>query len=78
MVLAAEHPQKLRTLSLVLAAPLTISKSLGTAWNCGFGSLEEALEKLGPVEWARQTSASTRFPPGTDPALIEWYAAKMT
>ena len=76
MVLGAEHPHKLRTLSLV-SAPLTISTSVRTAWDCGFGSLTEALEKLGTVEWVRRTNASTRFPPDTDPALIEWYANEM-
>lgn len=76
MVLGADHPRKLRTLSMV-SAPLTISTSLRDAWNCGFGSLREALEKLGNVEWARQTNASTRFPPGTDPGAIEWYAREM-
>ncbi len=76
MVLAAGHGDRLRTLSLV-SAPLTISTSIRSAWNCGFGSLEEALEKLGSVEWARQTNASTRFPPGTDAGLIEWYANEM-
>jgi 3-oxoadipate enol-lactonase len=76
MALAAEHPGRLRTLTLV-SAPLTISTSLRDAWNCGFVSLREALERLGPVEWARRTNASTRFPPGTDPRLIEWYANEM-
>ena len=76
MVLGAEHPDRLRTLSMV-SAPLTISTSLRSAWNCGFGSLQEALDRLGPVEWARQTNASTRFPPDTDPHLVEWYAREM-
>ena len=76
MVLGAEHPDRLRTLSLV-SAPLTISTSVRTAWDCGFGSLTEALEKLGTVEWVRRTNASTRFPADTDPALIEWYANEM-
>ena len=76
MALAAEHGDRLRTLTLV-SAPLTISTSVRSAWNCGYGSLAEALEKLGPVEWTRRTNASTRFPPGTDPGLIEWYANEM-
>jgi len=76
MALAAEHGDRLRTLTLV-SAPLTIPTSVRSAWNCGYASLAEALEKLGPVEWARRTNASTRFPPGTDPGLIEWYAHEM-
>ena len=76
MILAAEHPEKVHTLSMV-SAPLTISTSLKDAWNAGHGSLQEALDTLGAVEWARRTNASTRFPPGTDPKRIEWYANEM-
>ena len=76
MVLGAEHAHKLHTLSMV-SAPLTISTSLREAWNAGYGSLREALDKLGTVEWVRRTNASTRFPPGTDPQRIEWYAHEM-
>lgn len=76
MILGADHPKKLRTLSMV-SAPLTISTSLKDAWNAGYGSLREALETLGNVEWARRTNSSTRFPPGTDLARIEWYANEM-
>ena len=76
MALAAEHPEKLRTLSLV-SAPLTISTSVRSAWSCGFSSLTEALKKLGTVEWVRRTNASTRFPADIDPGLIEWYAHEM-
>ena len=32
---------------------------------------------MGRKAWLEATNASTRFPPGTDPGLLEWYANEM-
>jgi 3-oxoadipate enol-lactonase len=73
MVLAAEHPDKLRTLSIV-SAPLGISERTRKDFSCGYSSWQEALRKLGSTEWSARANSSTRFPPGTDQQLLDWYA----
>src|SRR5215211_6162802 len=32
---------------------------------------------MGSKAWAAASNTSTRFPPGTDPGLLEWYAAEL-
>lgn len=76
MVLAAEYPAKLRTLSLV-AAPLSIPEATKKAFACGTASWQDALRKLGSKGWAAHVNSSTRFAEGTDPALVKWYAEEM-
>jgi len=75
MVLAAEHPDKLRTLSLV-AAPLSIPERTQKDFSCGYSSWQEALRRLGSTEWSARANSSARFPPGTDQRLLDWYAAE--
>ena len=73
MMLAAEHPEKVRTLSLV-AAPLRISQQTKKDFACGHSSWQEALRMMGSEKWSAAVNGITRFPPGTDPKLLEWYA----
>lgn len=76
IVLAAQSPEKLRTLTLV-AAPVTIPKATQEAFALGHPSWQDALRILGSRGWSLGVNAATRFPPGSDPGLLEWYADEM-
>jgi len=76
MVLAALHPQRLRTLSLV-AAPLLINKDTQRTFAFDHPSWQEALATMGSRKWAEAANSATRFPGGTDPGLLAWYADEM-
>jgi 3-oxoadipate enol-lactonase len=76
MVLAAQHPRRVRTLNLV-AAPVSLNPKHQETFAAGYGSREEALRAMGARRWAAVTNGTTRFPPGTDPGLLEWYAGEM-
>lgn len=72
---AAENPARVRTLS-VLAAPLFINPGVEKTFSFGYASWEQALETLGSYEWGKKANSATRFPPGTDSRLLEWYASE--
>jgi len=76
MVLAAQHPQRLRTLSLV-AAPLLINQDTQRAFAFNHPTWQDALRQMGSRKWAEAANAATRFPDGTDPGLLAWYADEM-
>jgi 3-oxoadipate enol-lactonase len=76
MVLAAEHPQKLRSLSLV-AAPVLINKDTQRTFAFGHPTWQDALRTMGSRDWADAANSATRFPEGTDPGLLAWYADEM-
>ena len=76
MVLAAQHPRRVRTLNLV-SAPVSLNPKHQETFAVGYASREEALRALGARQWAAVTNGTTRFPPGTDPGLLEWYAGEM-
>lgn len=75
MVLAAQHPERLRTLTLV-ASPVYQNEK--AAFSAGFPTREEALRTLGVRKWAEAIyGAPGFFPPQTDPRLREWYVAEI-
>lgn len=76
MVLAAEHPEKLRSLCLV-AAPVLINKDTQRTFAFGHPTWQDALRKMGSRGWADAANSATRFPQGTDPGLLAWYADEM-
>jgi 3-oxoadipate enol-lactonase len=76
MVLAAEHPDKLRTLSLV-AAPVLINADTQKTFAFGHPSWPEALRAMGSRKWSEAANTATRFPADTDPGLLRWYAEQM-
>lgn len=76
MVLAAEHPDRLRTLSLV-AAPLLINQDTQRTFAFGHPTWQDALRTMGSAKWAEAANSATRFPDGTDPGLLAWYAQEM-
>lgn len=71
--LAATRPQRLRTLT-VMSSPLWIRPEVEQAFAFGHGSWIDAMRSLGLYEWAKKANGATRFPPGTNPDLIEWCA----
>ena len=75
MVLAAQHPERVRTLTLV-AAPVYQNEK--AAFSAGFATREEALRTLGTRKWAEAIyGAPGFFPPQTDPRLREWYVGEI-
>ena len=75
MALAAMHPKRVRTLTLV-ASPVYQNKN--AAYAAGFATREEALRTLGTPAWARAIyGAPGFFPPGTPQALREWYVNEL-
>jgi 3-oxoadipate enol-lactonase len=76
MVLAAQHPERVRTLSLV-AAPLLINQDTQRAFAFDHPTWQEALKQMGSRKWAEAANAATRFPQDTDPGLLAWYADEM-
>lgn len=77
MVLAAEHPERVRTLSMV-SAPVYQSQKSQAVYAAGFPTREEALRTLGTKKWAEVVyGAADFFPEGTDPALRRWYVGEI-
>lgn len=72
IALAATHPKLVRTLSLV-STPAFINKVGKVTYAMGHESRGDAVDAIGRKAWLEATNASTRFPPGTDPGLLEWY-----
>ena len=73
MVLAAECPQRVRTLSMV-SAPVYQTQQSQEVYAAGFPTREEALRTLGTRKWAEAIyGAADFFPEGTDPRLRRWY-----
>lgn len=76
MVLAAQHPDRIRTLSL-LAAPLVINEMTQKNFAFGHPSWQDALKQLGSQGWSNAANAGHRFPPDADPELTRWFAEEM-
>jgi len=71
--LAAQHPQLLRTLTIV-ATPVFISDTMKQSYALGRGSRTDAMREMGAQRWVDTTNRSTRFPPETDEGMFAWYA----
>ena len=76
IMLAAAHPHRLRTLSLV-STPLTIPKHTQDTFAFGHPSWQDAMRTMGSEQWSVAANASTRFPPDADAAMQKWYAHDM-
>jgi 3-oxoadipate enol-lactonase len=72
IALAAMYPKRVRTLSLV-STPAFINKAGKVTYAMGHESRHDAVDAMGRKAWLEATNASTRFPPGTDPGLLDWY-----
>ena len=77
MALAAEHPERVRTLSMV-SSPVYQNQKSQEAYAAGFPTREEALRTLGTRNWAEAIyGAPDFFPEGTDPELRKWYVGEI-
>ena len=76
IMLAAERPDRLRTLSLV-STPFTIPKHTQEVFALGYPSWQDAMRALGSEKWVAATNGSTRFPAGTEAGLLDWYSKDM-
>ena len=75
LALAALHPERVRTLTLV-STPVYISDRMKESYSMGHKSRVDAMKEMGREAWLKATNRSTRFPPDTDPALLDWYEAE--
>jgi 3-oxoadipate enol-lactonase len=75
MPFAAEHPDRVRTLT-VIASTVKEHTARGTDYLKGQSRLE-AIEKLGARAWAEASGAGRRFPPDADPGFLKWFADEM-
>jgi 3-oxoadipate enol-lactonase len=73
MIYAATRPRRVRTLNLV-SAPLFINEATRSRGNFGHDSGEAMLRKLGSRGYSLAKNTADRFPPGTDPGLMAWFA----
>jgi 3-oxoadipate enol-lactonase len=73
IVFAAERPHRVRTLSLV-STPMQLNQAAKTRGSFGHASQEAALRALGARGYALSKNTVDRFPPGTDPGLMAWFA----
>ena len=72
MVLAATHPARVRTLTLV-STPVYIGSATKQTYALGYESEAAAQQAMGMQAWVAATNRTTRFPPETDPGLLAWY-----
>ena len=72
MALAAQHPDRVESLTLV-AAPVFIETKMKQRYSLGFGSRIEAMEQLGIRKWVAETTKITRLSQEENPSLFEWY-----
>jgi 3-oxoadipate enol-lactonase len=76
LVFAAEHTNRVRTLS-VIAPAVWINDWLRNSYAVGYPSWVEAIRALGVEGWVRKSNTLARFPSGFDPAFMEWYAREV-
>jgi 3-oxoadipate enol-lactonase len=75
LALAALYPERVRTLTLV-STPVYISDKMKESYSMGHASRVDAMREMGREAWLKATNRSTRFPPDTDPRLLDWYEAE--
>jgi 3-oxoadipate enol-lactonase len=73
IVFAAERAHRVRTLSLV-STPMQLNQDAKARGSFGHASQEAALRALGARGYAQGKNTVDRFPPGTDPGLMAWFA----
>ncbi len=76
IVLAAEYPERVKTLTLV-SAPLNFNEGPLKALACGHASFADALNKMGSKDWAEATNSAARFPPDADPGLRRFFVEEI-
>ena len=77
IALAALHPDRVRTLTLI-GSPVYQNQKSQDTYAAGFLSREEALRTLGTRQWAEKVYGAPRFfPERTDPRLRDWYLGEI-
>jgi 3-oxoadipate enol-lactonase len=76
MQIAAEHPDRVRTLNL-MSAPVFLHQKVQQNYALGEASWFDALRKLGVKKWAEATNNIARFPPQVGPAFLDWYSTAL-
>lgn len=76
MAFAAEHPERVRTLTLI-GAPVFINEHDKQSTTYGHSSRIEAIRKMGVRAWAEASTAGRRFPPDTDPGMLQWFVDEL-
>ena len=72
MLLAAAHPQRIRTLTLV-SSPVSLNETTQATYALGHSSESDAQKAMGMKAWVAATNRTTRFPANADPQLLAWY-----
>lgn len=72
LALAARHPARLRTLTLV-GTPVFIEDKMKERYALGHGSRTDAMEKMRIRDWVAATTRGTRIPEAEEPDLFDWY-----
>ena len=72
LALAARHPSRVRTLTLV-ATPVFIEDAMKQRYAMGHGSRTDAMQAMGIRNWVEATTRGTRIPADTEPGLFNWY-----
>ena len=75
LAFSAMHPERVRTLTLV-STPVYINDKAKETYSMGHASRIAVMQAMGREAWLKATNASTRFPPDTDPGLVDWYSAE--
>lgn len=76
MAFAGEHPDRVRTLS-VISSPVFMSEEDKVSSLAGHPNRIEALRKMGSRGWLEASNAGRRFPLGADPQMLEWSLDEM-
>jgi 3-oxoadipate enol-lactonase len=76
LVFAAEHPRRVRSLS-VIAPAVWINEWLRSSYAVGYPSWPDAIRALGVEGWVRKSNTLARFPANFDPAFMDWYAREV-
>lgn len=72
IALAATHPARVRTLTLV-STPVRLNSETKQTYALGYESEAAAQKAMGMQAWVAATNRTTRFPPETEPGLLAWY-----
>lgn len=72
LALAALHPERVRSLTLV-ATPVFIEDAMKERYALGYGSRVEAMQAMGIRDWVAATTRGTRIPADEEPGLFAWY-----
>lgn len=76
MLLAARHPERVRSLTTI-SSPSAVPEATRDALRFGHATWTDALRAMGTHDWVAAANASTRFPADTDPQLVAWYTNEM-